>query len=103
VLAKKPDLKYRDFSSSDLPEIQLSILCESSKYLKVGGVLIYSTCTLRKEENECVVSAFLDSHSDYSSLDFNVGEYKSQDGMFTFIPHVHKTDGFFIALIRRNK
>ncbi len=102
VLAKKPDLRYKDIAAADaLPELQLSILENSSRYLKVGGEMIYSTCTLNVAENEGVVRAFLESQKNFELVDFSVGALSSSDGMLTLLPHVHGTDGFFIAKLKR--
>ena len=104
VLAKKPDIRYKDEDSvKELPELQYSILETSSRYLKVGGVLIYSTCTLRRQENKAVVERFLDSHSDFEPVEIRIGEYTGEDGTFTFLPHIHGTDGFFAAKLRKKK
>ena len=104
VIAKKPDLRYRDLASlSELPELQLKLLSASAKYLKAGGRMIYSTCTLNKAENEEVVSEFLRLHPEFSLEDFAVGSIASKDGMLTLYPHLNGTDGFFISKLRKNK
>ncbi len=103
VLAKKPELRYKDpEASAALPKIQLNILENASRYVKRGGTLVYSTCTLLREENENNVNAFLSTHPDFSLCAWQVGDICAPDGMLTLFPHIHKTDGFFIAkLIRR--
>jgi 16S rRNA (cytosine967-C5)-methyltransferase len=102
VIAKKPDMRYKSEDGTDaLPELQYSILNSSAKYLKVGGRLLYSTCTVTNEENSCVVDRFLAENKNFRAVDFNVGEYRSENGCFTFIPHIHSTDGFFVCLIER--
>ena len=102
VLGKKPDLRYKhEERIKDLPPLQYSILEHSVKYLKAGGELIYSTCTLNPAENEDVVTSFLRANPDYELVPFTVGGIKSNDGMLTLLPHIHKTDGFFIAKIKR--
>jgi 16S rRNA (cytosine967-C5)-methyltransferase len=104
VLAKKPDIRHKDNESlQDLPELQYEILSASSNYLKEGGILVYSTCTLNPEENERVVERFLAEHSEFSLVDFSVGDISSVGGMLTLLPHIHGTDGFFIAKIRKEK
>ena len=103
VLSKKPDLRYKSPDGLDkLPELQYEILSASAEYLKCGGRLLYSTCTLLPEENGEVVKRFLDSHPNFHTVDFYIGEEKSRDGCFTFIPHVHKTDGFFVSLLEKD-
>ncbi|MBQ8320940.1 MAG: 16S rRNA (cytosine(967)-C(5))-methyltransferase RsmB [Clostridia bacterium] len=102
VLSKKPDLRYKSEELiAELPALQLKILTESAKYLKDGGVLLYSTCTLNPKENEEVVRAFLEENGDFYAVDFEVGGLSSKNGRLTLIPHIHKTDGFFMAKLKR--
>ena len=102
VLSKKPDLRYKsEESARDLPALQLEILKSSARYLKLGGVLVYSTCTLNPKENGEVVDAFLSENREFFSVDFEVGGISSDNGRLTLIPHIHKTDGFFIAKLKR--
>jgi 16S rRNA (cytosine967-C5)-methyltransferase len=102
VIFKKPDIKYKAIDSIlALPKIQYDILSNVSKYVKVGGYLIYSTCTLCKDENENNVLKFLEENKDFEYVDFSVGNISSQNGMYTFFPHINGTDGFFIAKLRR--
>lgn len=104
VFAKKPDLRYKDITSLEsLSELQLDILTASSKYLKAGGELVYSTCTLRREENEEIVDRFLSENSDFEALDFSFSDIKSENGKLTLYPHIHNTDGFFISKLRKKK
>lgn len=104
VLGKKPDLRYKDFSvTEELPDLQLAILKASAGYLKPGGLLVYSTCTLNPKENEKVVESFLLQNADFEAEPFNISELSADRGMLTLIPSVHCTDGFFIAKIRRKK
>lgn len=89
IIRRKPEIKYKDFSEfEDLPHIQFEILNNAKKYLKKGGRLLYSTCTLRKAENEAVVERFLNENSNFS-LKFS----------HTFMPFSDGTDGFFAALL----
>ncbi len=100
VLGKKPDLRYKDTSVlTELPPLQLDILTASARYLKVGGELLYSTCTLNPAENEQVVARFLAENPDFEPCDFTVGSLKSTDEMLYMLPHIHSTDGFFMAKI----
>lgn len=103
VLAKKPELRYKDPKESEsLPRIQLDILNNACRYVKQGGTLVYSTCTVLPEENEKNVQAFLSEHPDFYAEPWSVGGVSAPDGMITLYPHLHKTDGFFIAkLVRR--
>ena len=79
----------------------LKILESSVKYLKVGGELVYSTCTLNSEENERVVERFVSETPAFELVPFSVGELSAENGMLTLLPHVHRTDGFFVAKIKR--
>ena len=100
VLGKKPDLRYKDLTAlTSLPPLQLDILTASAGYLRSGGELIYSTCTLNPEENEQVVEKFLENNPDFALADFTVGSLKSERGMLYMLPHIHSTDGFFMAKI----
>ena len=103
VLAKKPELRYKDPKESEnLPKIQRAILDNACKYVKSDGVLVYSTCTLLPEENEKNIFAFLDDHPEFKLCPWQVGDIDATEGYITLLPHVHKTDGFFIAkLIRK--
>lgn len=99
VIAKKPDIRYKDMGDIErLPEIQYGVLCGAAKYVKDGGVLVYSTCTINKAENEAVVERFLAENTEFS-LEEN--EYLP-GGMRTFMPHIDGCDGFFAARMRKN-
>ena len=104
VLGKKPDLRYKDEAAlRELPPLQLKILTESAKYLKADGELLYSTCTINPDENENVVKAFIEDNPSFELVDFKVGGLSSEGGMLTLLPHVHKTDGFFMAKLKRKE
>ena len=104
VLGKKADLRYRE-PTGDLPPLQRQILETSFRYLKVGGCLLYSTCTLLPEENEEQIRAFLSAHPEAVLVPFSpwAGRLASEDGMMTLLPHRHGTDGFFFAKIKKCK
>ncbi len=83
VMRRKPEIKYKgncDFS--DLESIQKNVLDVSSRYVKAGGRLIYSTCTLRKAENECIVEQFLSKNKDFELIEQIVNFPTSSDGFF---------------------
>lgn len=105
VIRKKPDIRYKDQTQFDaLPGIQLDILTNASRYVAEGGRIIYSTCTVRPEENEKIVEAFLDANDAFAAEDFTLpGVGSSEKGMLQLWPHRHGTDGFFIAKLRRIK
>lgn len=108
VIQDKPDIKYRlkeeDFESI-LP-LQREILENCSHFVRVGGRLVYSTCTILPEENEAQVNAFLSRHPEFEpdTDDSWLPEAlrgKSADGMLTILPHRDGMAGFFIARMRR--
>ena len=109
VIAKKPEIRHKDLTeSARLPAIQAAILEASAGYLKPGGVLVYSTCTILPAENGDVVTAFLAAHPEFEPWDFTfparddtVSDIVSTDGMVTLLPDENATDGFFIARLRR--
>lgn len=103
VIRKKPDVRYKDGDHIKvLPPLQLSILENAGRYLKPGGQLVYSTCTVLKEENESVVQQFLAAHPDFTLEPFELpGIGRVEEGMLTLWPHIHGTDGFFMAKIRK--
>ena len=102
VLGKKPDLRYREMGDTLAP-LGLAILKRSAAYLRADGVLIYSTCTLTPEENGDNVRAFLADNPDFYAEDFAFGSLRSHGGMLTLYPHIHGTDGFFMAKLRKRK
>ena len=105
VIRKKPDVRYKDGDSiKALPPLQLAILKNAAAALKPGGRLVYSTCTLLKEENEAVVERFLAETPGASLEPFSLpGLGEIPEGMLTLWPHIHHTDGFFMAKIRKHQ
>lgn len=107
---KHPDvfLNKDERCISELATTQRQILENAAKYLKVGGAMVYSTCTLFEEENENVVHDFLEKNVDFvlehiSGLEkIDGGKYLDNKGMIQILPH-DEYDGFFIAKIRRVK
>lgn len=86
VIRRKPEIKYKDFAFVDkLCDLQYNILNNASLYLKEKGVLVYSTCSLSKSENENICEKFLIEHTDFKL-----------EKMVTLIPHKN-SDGFFFA------
>lgn len=91
VIRRKPDIKYKsDNDFTELCEIQYKILCNAVKYLKIGGKILYSTCTLRSAENEDIVNRFLKEQNCFKKVSEK-----------TLMPHIDKTDGFYYALIEK--
>ena len=104
IIRKKPDIRYKDPETmKDLPELQLAILENQSKYVKNGGVLLYSTCTLLRRENESVVEQFLKNHPEFTIENLPLPENfpGNTTGMLAMFPGQYDTDGFFICRLRR--
>ena len=102
IIRKKPDIRYKDPEAlQGLPKVQRAILDNCSRYVCPGGVLLYSTCTLLRRENEDVIHGFLAEHPDFEPEPFQLPQFGKQPGWFTFWPHIHGTDGFFVAKLRR--
>jgi len=104
IIRKKPDIRYKDPEEMErLPDIQLKILYKQAEYVKPGGVLMYSTCTLLRRENEDVVEAFLRHNPEFTLEALPLPDVfpKNESGMIALIPGQYDTDGFFIARLRR--
>ena len=105
VIRKKPDIRYKPLDAIErLPEVQRAILETVSRYVKPGGALLYSTCTVRKEENEAVALPFLQAHPEFSLEPFPVpdGLDLPNEGYAALLPHKHAADGFFICKLRKH-
>jgi 16S rRNA (cytosine967-C5)-methyltransferase len=108
TLRRNPDLKWRQ-TPQDLAELtvkQANILARASKLTKVGGRLIYSTCSLLRDENEQIAENFLAAHPDFKLL--NAAEILKQQQIsldtgdyLKLLPHLHNTDGFFAAVFEK--
>lgn len=91
IIRRKPEIRYKELDSvKELPKLQYQILETSSKYLKNGGKILYSTCTLNKRENEKVVEKFLDSYKEFTLVESK-----------TIFPTEFGGDGFFYSIIER--
>lgn len=101
TIRRRPEMKYNPISQQKtLPALQLALLNNAAKYCKNGGILLYSTCTLRKAENENVVSAFLEANPNFS---FITTEYSlNNKPENTIFIGEHEADGFFIATMQCN-
>lgn len=102
VIRRKPEIKYKNPADFDeLPELQYKILETSSRYVKMGGTLVYSTCTLSKSENENVAERFAAAHPEFSPIVQPLPVTAAGDFMRTFCPQENGGDGFFTASFRR--
>lgn len=103
IIRKKPDIKYtrKESDISDLADLSMKILENAARYLKPGGIMVFSTCTIENEENEDVVHRFLINHPGFSVYPFGDNQAYS-DGFYTSYPHITDTDGFFICRLKKN-
>ena len=92
ILRRKPEIRYKNTDEIEsLPEIQKTILKNSSKYVKESGKLIYSTCTLGKEENQNITEDFIKNNPDFKI------SYQKE-----YYPNIDNTDGFYVCVMDRN-
>lgn len=105
VIRRKPDLKYvkTEKDLENLQTIQLSILHAAVPLLKENGVLVYSTCTVDKEENEGTVQAFLSAHPEFEPVPLENSAIKPEQTMLQVFPDDFGGDGFFISKFRKKE
>lgn len=104
IIRRKPEIKYRKKPDdlNELRKMQLSILNNAAKYLKINGELVYSTCTIDPNENESVIEEFLKENHKYKLIEIEGFEaLKKSDGTIQLYPNIHHTDGFYIARLKR--
>ncbi|HET7616427.1 MAG TPA: 16S rRNA (cytosine(967)-C(5))-methyltransferase RsmB, partial [Bacillales bacterium] len=110
VIRRKPDIKWSKTKEdvARLADIQEDILVSVAPLLKPGGKMVYSTCTIEKEENERVARSFLENNTRFS-LDFSLADKlpmdlggEAESGMIQILPHTAGTDGFFIAAFKKD-
>lgn len=94
VTRRKPEIKYKEKTEEMelLPKKQLAILSASAQYVKPGGTLLYSTCTINPYENQRVIGDFLKKNSLFK-----------KEEMIQLLPHVNGTDGFFICVMKKSE
>ena len=104
IIRKKPDIRYKNLKEMEkLPALQQRILFNQARYVRPGGVLLYSTCTLVREENEGMVEHFLKQHPEFYLEQLTLPDIfpVNETGMIALVPGEYDTDGFFIARLRR--
>ena len=105
IIRKKPDIRYKDLAAiHELPALQSAILENVARYVKPGGLLLYSTCTLTQEENDGMVENFLRTHKEFTTEPLPLPPLfpKNESGMQVLVPGEYDTDGFFFCRLRRN-
>ncbi|KMT21453.1 16S rRNA (cytosine(967)-C(5))-methyltransferase RsmB [Clostridium cylindrosporum] len=109
IIRKKPEIRWniKEEDIISLTKIQREILKNASKYVKPKGEIVYSTCTITKEENEDIIEDFLKENNNFEMVDisefvpFNIDSAKK--GYIKLLPGIYDTDGFFIAKLRRKR
>ncbi|MBP1553236.1 MAG: 16S rRNA (cytosine(967)-C(5))-methyltransferase RsmB [Oscillospiraceae bacterium] len=104
IIPKKPDLRYKSMTEVDnLAQLQYDILTTASKYLKANGTIVYSTCTINRQENEQVVDRFLKENINFKleKQHCPVENVINSDEKVTFLSHLTGFDGFFVAVLRK--
>jgi len=111
LIRRKPEIKWnrKEEDIEELVKIQRSILNNAKEYLKVGGILVYSTCTIEKEENIKMVNQFIEENNNFRLVNFEnlvdglEKEESLKQGFIQLYPHIHNTDGFFIAKMMKER
>ena len=103
VIPTKPDIKWRETDTKELAKIQKKILETVALYVKHGGILVYCTCTINKEENEEITDEFLRKNPEFEPISFEInidGEIFGADGRAVILPEKNHT-GFYICKLKR--
>lgn len=105
VIRRKPEIRYErtEQDIESLVELQLDILNHVKNYLKPGGVLVYSTCTIHQMENENVAYTFKKQNEDMEFEPFSIDALDFEGPFKQILPHEADTDGFFIARFRKKE
>ncbi len=109
IIRRRPEIKWnrKEEDIKGLVQIQTKILSNAKHYVKPGGIIIYSTCTIGREENLDIVNSFLMENKNFvlteleDLLDYKENVNTVKNGYVQFFPHIHSMDGFFIARIQK--
>ncbi len=112
TLRREPLKKFRTTSRlvEKLSGLQFNILNHYSQYLKIGGVLVYATCSIMPQENDLVVARFLEENPDFApdpltpafgKYGITIPDLNPEDFKYTFYTHLYGTDGFFVARMKK--
>ena len=106
TLSKKPDIKWKKdlLDIRSMNDMQFTFLQKASTFVKVNGILVYSTCSIEPEENFEIVKKFLNEHSNFKLInagDIFSAELVDENGCIQTLPHVHRMDGAFAAKLIR--
>lgn len=110
VISRRPDLKWRKKEDDilALSSLQRELLDAASRMVKRGGYLLYSVCSNEPEETGEVLAHFLEHHTDYSpeplpSFPLKIRKEGKSEGIVEFMPHLHRKEGFYMALLKRRR
>lgn len=108
IIRRKPEIRYFKKETLDsFKDLQYLILYRSKRFVKIGGILFYSTCTLNIHENKEVCDRFLNENPEFSPYNLNLDGLKSAieepKNQLTLMPHTNNTDGFFICAFKRQR
>lgn len=111
IIRRKPDIKYKENITdfSEILTVQKKILNTAKKYLKPGGIMVYSTCTVNPAENLDMINSFLKENPDFKidpiKSQHITGEMKNraETGVIEVFPHTDNSDGFFVCRLKKQK
>lgn len=105
IIRRKPEIKYKEEKEiKDITIIQKKILDNASRYVKIGGIIVYSTCTIFDTENTDIVKKFIEENENFELVkidEVNVDLENQEKGYLKIYPNIHGMDGFFIAKLKR--
>lgn len=105
IIRRKPEIKYKEEKEiKDITIIQKKILDNASRYVKIGGIIVYSTCTIFDTENIDIVKKFIEENENFELVkidEVNVDLENQEKGYLKIYPNIHGMDGFFIAKLKR--